>query len=56
MMVVILQFALCLHELQRLMTNVDECLLPENVMPPLVVGLYNGVHFIVISGVLTNDI
>jgi hypothetical protein len=35
MMVVILQFSLCLHELQRLMIGVDDCLLPENLMPPL---------------------
>jgi hypothetical protein len=56
MMAVILQFALFLHELQRLMISVDDCLLPENVIPPLAVGLYNGVHFIVIRGVLTNDI
>jgi hypothetical protein len=35
LMVVILQFSLCLHELQRLMISVDDCLLPENVMPPL---------------------
>jgi len=32
MMVVILQFSLCLHELQRLVISVDECVLPENVM------------------------
>jgi hypothetical protein len=36
------------------MISVDDCLLPENVMPPLVVGLYNGVHLFFISGVLTN--
>jgi hypothetical protein len=35
LMAVILQFSLCLHELQRLMISVDDCLLPENVMPPL---------------------
>jgi hypothetical protein len=55
-MVVILQFSLCLHELQQLMISVDDCLLPENVMPPLVVGLHNGVHFFVISRVLMDDI
>jgi hypothetical protein len=37
--VVILQFSLCLHELQRLVINVDDCLLTENVMPPLAAGL-----------------
>jgi hypothetical protein len=47
---------LCLHELQRIMISVDDCLIPKNVMPPLVVGLYNGVHLFVVSGVLTDDI
>jgi hypothetical protein len=28
LMAVILQFSLCLHELQRLMISVDDCLLP----------------------------
>jgi hypothetical protein len=56
MMVVILQFSLCLHELQRLMISVDDCLLPENVIPPIKEGLYNKVHFFVISGVITNHV
>jgi hypothetical protein len=30
-MVVILQFSLCMHELERLMINLDDCLLSENV-------------------------
>jgi hypothetical protein len=55
-MVVILQFALCLHKLQRLIINVDDCLLPEKVIPPLAVGLHNGVHFFVVSRVLTDKI
>jgi hypothetical protein len=55
-MVVILQFSLCLHELQWLMISVDDCLLPKNVMSPLVAGLHNGVHFFVISRVLTDSI
>jgi hypothetical protein len=29
LMVIILQFSLCLHELQWLMISVDDCLLPE---------------------------
>jgi hypothetical protein len=45
LMVVILQFTLCLDELQWLMIDVDDCLLPENLIPPLAVGLHNGVHF-----------
>jgi hypothetical protein len=56
MMVVILQFSLCLHELQRLMISVDDCLLPKNVIPLLAVGLYNVVHLFIVSGVLKNDI
>jgi hypothetical protein len=35
LMVIILQFSLCLHELQWLMISVDDCLLPKNVMSPL---------------------
>ena len=53
---VILQFALCLHELHRLMIGVDDCLLPKNVIPPLAIGFHNGVHLFVISRVLVDDI
>jgi hypothetical protein len=56
LMVVILQFSLCLHELQWLMVNVDDCLLPENVTSPLVVGLHNGVHLFFVHRVLTDNI
>ena len=56
LMVNILQFSLCMHELQWLMISVDDCLLPKNVMSPLVAGLYNGVHLFVISRVLTDSI
>ena len=56
LMAVILQFSLCLHELQWLMMNVDDCLLPKNVMSPLTTGLHNGVHLFVVSRVLTNNI
>jgi hypothetical protein len=56
LMVVILQLSLYLHELQRLMISVDDCLLPENVMPPVTTILHNGVHFFVVSRVLTNGI
>jgi hypothetical protein len=52
LMEVILQFSLCLHELQWFMIHVDDCLLPKNVMSPLVEGFHNGVHFFVISRVL----
>jgi hypothetical protein len=56
LMVVILQFSLCLHELQWLIISVDDCLLLKNVMSPLVVGFHNGVHFFFISRVLTDSI
>jgi hypothetical protein len=51
LMVVILQFPLCLYELQRLVINVHDRLFPQNVMFPLMIGLYNGIHFLVIGGV-----
>jgi hypothetical protein len=56
LMVVIMQFALCLYELHRLMISVDDYLLPKNVIPPLAEGFHNGAHFFVISRVLTDDI
>jgi hypothetical protein len=56
LMAIILQFSLCLHELQWLMINVDDCLLPKNVMSPLAASLHNGVHFFVISRVLKDSI
>jgi hypothetical protein len=55
-MAVILQFVFYIHELQRLMISVDDCLLIDNVMPPLVAGSYSGVHLFVVSGVLTDSI
>jgi hypothetical protein len=56
LMAIILQFYLCLHELQWLMISVDECILPKNVMSPLAASLHNGVHLFVISRVLTDII
>jgi hypothetical protein len=56
LMVVILKFSLCLHELQRLMISVDDFRLPKNVVPPLAAGLHNGVHFFVVITIRTNDI
>jgi hypothetical protein len=55
LMAIIQQFSLCLHELQRLMIGVDDSLLLENVMPPLAIGLQNGLHFFVLSRVLMYD-
>jgi hypothetical protein len=56
LMVTILQFPFCLHELQWLIISVDDYLLPKNVMSPLATGLHNGVHFFVVIRVLTNNI
>jgi hypothetical protein len=38
------------------MINVDDCLLPQNVMSPLAEVLHNGVNFFVVSRVLTENI
>jgi hypothetical protein len=56
LMVVILKFSLCLHELQWLMIHVDDCLLPKNVMSPMATCLHNGVHFFVIISILMDSI
>jgi hypothetical protein len=56
LMAVSLQFSLCMHELQWLMINVDDSLLPKNAMSPLAACLHNGVHFFVISRVLMESI
>jgi hypothetical protein len=56
LMEVVLQLPLCLYELQRLVINVDDCLLSHNVIFPLTTDLYNGIHFLLISGVFTDSI
>jgi hypothetical protein len=56
LMVFVLRFSLGMHELQRLVINVDDCLLLENVILPLMKGFYNGIHLFLISVVLMNDI
>jgi hypothetical protein len=56
LMVVILQIPLCIYELQKLVISVDDCLLSQDVMFPLLIGLYNGIHFIFIGGVFLNNI
>ena len=56
LMVVILQFPMCLYELQRLMINVNDSLLSQNVMFPLKTNLYNGIHLFVIGGVFSDII
>jgi hypothetical protein len=56
LMAVILQFPMCLYELQRLVISVYDCLFPQNVMFPLMIGLYNGINFLVIGGVFSDNI
>jgi hypothetical protein len=55
-MAIVLQFPLCLYELQRLVISVDDCLLPKNVMFPLTTYLYDGIHLFVIGGVFLDSI
>ena len=55
-MEVVLQFPLCLYEIQRLVINVYDHLFPQNVMFPLTSRLYNGIHFLVIGGVFSDSI
>ena len=54
LMAIILKLPLCLYELHGSMVCVDDCLLPQNVMLPLLTSLHNGIHFFFISGVLVN--
>jgi hypothetical protein len=56
LMVIIVKFSMCLHELQQLMISVDDFLLPKNVVSPLVVDLQKGVHLFVVIRVLTDNI
>jgi hypothetical protein len=56
LMVVVLEFLLCLYELQRLVISVYGHLFPWNVMFPLKIGLYNVIHFLVIGGVFSDSI
>jgi hypothetical protein len=55
-MEVILQVSLCLHELQRLMIDGNDFLLPENIMHPMESFFHNGVNLFIISRVLIDDI
>jgi hypothetical protein len=55
-MAVVLQLPLCLYELQRLVISVDDCLLSQNAMFPLMVGLHNVIHFFIIGGVFLDSI
>ena len=56
LMVVVLQLPLCLYEMQRLVISVDHCIISNNVMFPLTTSLYNGIHFLIIGGVFSDNI
>jgi hypothetical protein len=56
LMVVILQFSLCMHEPHWIMISVDDCPVLKNVISPLEVGFHNAIHFFVISRVLKDNI
>ena len=56
LIMVVLQLPPCLYELQRLVLNVHDRLFSQNVMFPLTIGLYNGIHFLVIGGVFLDSI
>lgn len=53
-MAIVLQFPLCLYELQGLVVFVDDYFLPHNVMLSLTAGLHNGIHFFVVSGIFSD--
>jgi hypothetical protein len=55
-MVVVLQFPMCLYQLQRLVISLYDRLLPQNVMFPFTIVLYNGIHFLVIGRVFSDSI
>jgi hypothetical protein len=55
-MAVTLKLPLYMYELQRLVISVDDCLISQNVMFPLTIGLYNGIHFLIIGGVFPYNI
>jgi hypothetical protein len=49
LVVAVLQFPLCLYELQMLVISVYDRLFPWNIMFQLMTFLYNGIHFLVIG-------
>jgi hypothetical protein len=55
-MVVIVQFLMCLHKLQRLAVNVDDYSLSQNIMFPLMINMDNGEELHVIGGVFVNHV
>jgi hypothetical protein len=56
LMAITLLFSLCLHEMYILVICMDDFILPQIVMLPLVIGLYDGIHLFFIGGVLIDDI
>jgi hypothetical protein len=53
-MAIVLQLPLCLYELQGSVVYVDDHFLSQNVMLPLPTSLHNGIHFFVISGIISD--
>jgi hypothetical protein len=47
---------MCLYELQSFVISVNDCLLSHNVMIPLNIGLHNGICFLIIGGIVPDDI
>jgi len=56
LMVIILQLPLCLYKLKRSVIDVDDRLLPHNLMLPLSASLHDRIHLFIIGGVLMNCI
>jgi hypothetical protein len=55
-MEVILYLSLCMHELHRIVTNVNDHFIAQNGILPLSTCLHNGVHVFSIGGRPTNNI
>jgi hypothetical protein len=55
-MEIVLQLPLGMYELQRIVISVDDRLLSRNVMFSLTTRLYNGIHFLIIGGVFSDNI
>jgi hypothetical protein len=53
LMVIVLQLLFYMYELQGLVVYLDDHFLPQNVILPLSESLCNGIHFFVISGILS---
>lgn len=56
MMAIVFQLHLCLYKMKWSVIGVDDHLLPQNVILPLLVSLHDGIHIFIIGGVLPNFI